>query len=182
MKTYIINAFRFIFALVFIFSGFVKGIDPLGFTYKIEDYLIAFGPQFETIIFLAFPTAVFLCALEFIIGFNLMLGIYKKRTSILGLIFMGIMTPLTLYIAIYNPVTDCGCFGAALVISNGVTFYKTGGLSAIIVILFIYRQEIKPLYSHNTRWIMSLYGFLFMIILSLYCYTIYPLSIFVHMK
>ena len=71
VKKIILNLSRFIFATVFLFSGFVKAIDPLGSTYKIQDYLASFGPSFDMFSFLAFPGAIFLSALEFIIGFNI---------------------------------------------------------------------------------------------------------------
>ena len=106
---------RLILGLVFVFSGFVKVIDPLGLTYKIEDYLTAFGGFFSGFSFLALPLGVALPVLELVIGLNLLFKIKYRLTSILAMFFMLVMTPLTLYIALYNPVTDCGCFGDALV-------------------------------------------------------------------
>lgn len=174
-KKIIINICRFIFAAVFIFSGFVKAIDPLGFSYKIEDYLINFGSFFSAISFLALPVAITLSAIEFFIGFCFLFGIYTKRTSILALIFMAVMTPLTLYIALFNPVTDCGCFGDALIISNWTTFYKNIVLSAFVIFIFINHKQVKPVFGRETQWILSIYGFIFMVALSLYCYAHLPI-------
>jgi len=140
MRKVIINVCRFVFAGVFIFSGFVKLVDPLGFTYKIQDYLTAFGPFFETFSFLALPVSVLLSALEFLIGINLLLGIYRKLTGILAVLFMVVMLPLTLYIAVFNPVTDCGCFGDAVIIDNWSTFYKNIFLSGIAVFICFQRR------------------------------------------
>src|SRR5659263_944 len=120
---------------VFVFSGFVKAIDPLGSTYKFEDYFQAFGGFFESLTFIAFPAAIFLSTLELLIGLNLIFRVHIRTTSILALLFMLVMTPLTLYIAIKNPVTDCGCFGDALVISNWATFYKNIVLIAVVIII-----------------------------------------------
>jgi uncharacterized membrane protein YphA (DoxX/SURF4 family) len=128
---------RLVLGLVFVFSGFVKVIDPLGLTYKIEDYLTAFGGFFSGFSFLALPLGVALPVLELVIGLNLLFKIKYRLTSILAMLFMLVMTPLTLYIALYNPVTDCGCFGDALVISNWQTFAKNVVLIILAFILLI---------------------------------------------
>lgn len=175
LRKILINGCRFLFAVIFIFSGFVKLVDPLGFTYKIEDYLTAFGPFFETFSFLAFPASVLLASIEFLIGINLLLGIYRKYTAILAVMFMAVMLPLTLYIAIFNPVADCGCFGDALIIDNWSTFYKNIILSIIAVLLFYFRGDIIPFISHKYRWIATAYVFLFSILLSVYCYLNLPI-------
>ena len=175
MKKIIVNVIRVIFAGVFLFSGFVKAIDPLGFTYKMQDYLTAFGGFWEMFTILAFPMSIFLSALEFWIGFNILFGIYRKQTTILGILMMAMMTPLTLYVAIFNPVTDCGCFGDALVIDNWTTFYKNIFFSAFAVILFIWRAEMPPLFSKKSRWFVSAYAFVFIVALSIYCYRNLPI-------
>jgi len=123
-KTFIIllEIIRLLLAAVFIFSGFVKAIDPLGSTYKFEDYLNAFGGFFGQLTFMAFPAAIALSTLELAIGLCFLLKIKLKTTSLAALLFMLFMLPLTLYVALANPVTDCGCFGDALIISNWATF------------------------------------------------------------
>lgn len=143
---------RLIFGAVFVFSGFVKLIDPLGFTYKIQDYLTAFGGFFEAFIPLALPAAVACCTLEFVIGLNLIFNIRIRLTTFLGLLFMLVMTPLTLYIAIANPVSDCGCFGDALIISNTATFVKNIFLLLIIIILFVSHKRIHPIFTPAIEW------------------------------
>jgi len=110
------------------FSGFVKAVDPLGFTYKIQDYLITLN---LTALFpLALPGAVLVVVGEFALGLFLLLGIYRKWTTRLIVLFMIFYTPLTMWAAIANPVEDCGCFGDAIIISNWQTFYKNGVLLA----------------------------------------------------
>ena len=134
----ILSVARILLGLVFVFSGFVKAIDPLGFTYKIEDYLRAFGGVFEQFSVVAFGVAVALSTLELLIGLNLIFKVKLKLSILLALLFMAVMTPLTLYIALKNPVSDCGCFGDALVISNWATFYKNIVLTALAVLLLIF--------------------------------------------
>ena len=121
-KRWILIICRFVFGLTFLFSGFVKAVDPLGTTYKISDYLDAFSLGFFSD--LSLLAAFLLIILEFTIGFNLVFGIQVKKTAWIAAAFMLVMTSLTLYLAIANPVSDCGCFGDALKISNWMTFYK----------------------------------------------------------
>ena len=182
MKKIIVNLLRFAFAAVFIFSGYVKLIDPLGFTYKIKDYLASFGEFFQMFDVLAFPAAIAAAAIELIIGINLLLGIYRKKTTILAILFMAVMTPLTLYIAISDSVKDCGCFGDALVISNWETFWKNIVLDAIIITLFICRNDIIPFLGRKMRVVAVLYAAIFSVGLSVYCYRHLPLIDFLPYK
>ena len=115
---------RTLLALTFLFSGFVKAVDPLGTVYKIEDYLKAFGGLFTDLLPLAGTAAVCLIAVEFVLGFCMLFNVRTNWTSWLSLAFYLVMTPLTLWIALTNPVTDCGCFGDALVLTNWQTFWK----------------------------------------------------------
>lgn len=133
---------RVLLGIVFIFSGLVKAIDPLGTTYKIEDYLKAFGGFFTDLIPLAGVAAVCLIALEFLLGICLLCNIRTQWTSWLTLLFYCVMTPLTLYIAIANPVSDCGCFGDALVITNWQTFWKNVVLIILAIILVVLRRDV----------------------------------------
>ena len=141
IRTILILIFQVLLGATFIFSGFVKAVDPYGFVYKIQDYLAAFGMEFFYP--LASLAAVVLITLEFLLGINMLLGMHVKTTYIFTLIFMGVMTPLTLYLALFNPVKDCGCFGDALIISNWETFWKNIVLSALAVFVFIFRKEVK---------------------------------------
>ena len=133
--------FRILFGVLFIFSGFVKGVDPLGFTYKIEDYLLAAGPFFAQFSTFALPVAIALSSIEFLIGVCILLGVRLKEISILGLFFMLVMTPLTLWVALKNPVTDCGCFGDALVIGNWTTFWKNVVAHSRHEICFVFQAQ-----------------------------------------
>jgi len=173
--SFLLQICRYVLGGVFIFSGFVKAIDPLGFTYKIEDYLTAFGGIFGSITVIAFPAAILLSALELAIGLSLFFKIYLKQTSLLALLFMMVMLPLTLYIAIKNPVTDCGCFGDALVISNWATFYKNIVLLALVLIVIRFSKVIRPLFARGVQWVVLLLFFGIGVGLSIYCYLHQPL-------
>jgi len=173
---------RLLFGAVFVFSGFVKAIDPLGSTYKIEDYLRTFGGFFESLADYAFPLAIALSTIELLIGLNLIFKIQLNITSILGLLFMIVMTPLTLYIAIKNPVTDCGCFGDALVISNWATFFKNLVLISLIILILVYQSKFRPFLSLKVQQIGTVTFIVAGILLSIYSYRHLPMIDFLPYK
>ena len=110
---------RVLIGVVFIFSGFVKAVDPMGGAIKIDDYLSAFG--LEALQPFSVVMSFNLSAIEFTLGVCTLLGVYRRYVSFLVLLFMAFMTPLTLYLALFNPVSDCGCFGDAIVLTNWET-------------------------------------------------------------
>ena len=128
---------RLIVGMVFIFSGFVKAVDPLGSAYKFADYFTAFGLDFLDM--LALPMGIFLSAFELVLGFNLLLGYRRKVMYVILMWFMSFFTILTLALAIFNPVSDCGCFGDALILTNWETFFKNLVLMVFVLILFFSR-------------------------------------------
>ena len=131
---------RWFVGILFLFSGFVKGIDPAGFQYKLEDYLEAFHlPIFGLLVI---PGSFLLPFAEFAIGITLLAGILSRLSIKLAFAFMLFFTPLTFYLALKNPVTDCGCFGDALVISNWQTFYKNVVLIILVFLLLINRKNL----------------------------------------
>ncbi len=144
---------------VFIFSGIVKAVDPAGFAIKMEDYLHAFGLySFDSLsILLSFT----LCAFEFALGVCMLMGVYRKFTSILVVIFMAFMTPLTLYLAIFNPVSDCGCFGDAVVISNWQTFWKNLVLLAASIVVLKNNYRLLQVYTIKAYWFVAIFSYLF---------------------
>lgn len=162
----VLTAARILFGITFVFSGFVKAVDPIGFAYKIEDYLIAF--QLIPFIPLALTFAVTLILVELLLGVFILLGLYRKLSTAMGVLFMAVMTPMTLYIAIKNPVEDCGCFGDALVISNWDTFYKNIVLVLLAVLLLVYHKRIKPLFTNKSKGLVVGFVFLFSLLFCLY--------------
>lgn len=157
---------RILFGVTFIFSGFVKAVDPIGFTYKIEDYLISF--QLTQFISLALTFAVVLIIVEFLLGVFILLGLYRKITIPAAVLFMLAMTPMTLYIALENPVKDCGCFGDALIIDNWSTFYKNIVLLTLTIFLFVYRRNIRSFFSNKTKHYVLGFLVLFSLLFCLY--------------
>lgn len=133
---------RVVVGAVFIFSGFVKAVDPAGFIIKLQDYFTAWGLEFLHP--LALVLTLSLISLEFLIGFGLFLNIRIRESSLGALVFMILFTPLTLYLAIFNPVTDCGCFGDALVLTNWQTFWKNIFIDIFVVIIYINRKRYIP--------------------------------------
>ena len=133
---------RTILALTFLFSGFVKAVDPLGTVYKIEDYLKAFGGFFTDLLPLAEVAAIILISVELILGVCMLLNVRTPWTSWISLLFYLVMTPLTLWIALTNPVSDCGCFGDALVLTNWQTFWKNIVLLSFVMVLLLCRKAI----------------------------------------
>lgn len=169
------NVCRFLLAAVFIFSGFVKAVDPLGSFYKIQDYLTAFGiaAWFPTYLQLLF--AIVLSALEFSVGVFLFFGIRRRFATTLALLLMIVMTPLTLYLALANPVSDCGCFGDAWVLTNWETFGKNVVLFIAAVSVFKGGKQIIRFITAKMAWMVSMYTFFFVFVLSFYCLDNLPI-------
>src|SRR5574344_2481173 len=110
--------------------------------YKIQDYLQAFGMISWVPVSFPLLAAIAMALLEFGMGCYLLMGIRKRFTSIVVLLMMVVMTPFTFYLALTNPVSDCGCFGDALVLTNWETFFKNLGLILFTGILFIHRRTL----------------------------------------
>jgi len=130
---------RILTGLIFIFSGFVKGIDPMGTAFKLEDYFTAFNVGFLD--GLALPLAIMLCLVEFMTGMMLLTGSLVRLASWMAALFMALFTPLTLVLAVFNPVADCGCFGDAIVLTNWQTFFKNIVITLLVVFIFIRRDD-----------------------------------------
>jgi uncharacterized membrane protein YphA (DoxX/SURF4 family) len=164
---------RIFLGAVFTFSGFVKAVDPWGSAYKIHEYFVAL--ELDAYDFMAMPAAFFQSAVEFGIGVCLLLGVYRYFNAFLSLLIMLFMTPLTLWIALKNPVTDCGCFGDALVISNWQTFYKNIFLLAATILLTTRHTLMQSLFTKKSYRMASVWPYLFIIGLSFYCYQYLPI-------
>lgn len=130
---------RLILGIVFVFSGFVKAVDPLGSAYKFADYFNAFKLGFLD--FLSLPMGIFLSAFELLLGIVLILGYRRKITYLVLMWFMSFFTFLTFILAIFNPVSDCGCFGDALILTNWQTFLKNVVLMGLVLPLYFHRKK-----------------------------------------
>ena len=169
---YIRLAARLLVAFVFLFSGFVKGIDPLGSTYKFVDYFEAFGMPFLEP--LAFSLAILLNALEFALGLGLLLQVKMRINAWLVLIFMSFFTLLTFLLALYNPVSDCGCFGDALILTNWETFWKNVIIMIPVLIIFFQREQFHSSYSSARQWLLWSIGPILLLLISWYNYNHLP--------
>lgn len=167
------NSSRILVGLVFIFSGFVKGIDPIGTKIKFSDYFIAFGmEQLEP---LAFTLAILLILFEFMLGVALIVNFKLKVTSWITLIFMGLFTLLTLYLAIENPVSDCGCFGDAIIMTNWETFWKNVAITGLSIIVFMNRNNLKEIPRPKIQYSILSIAFVFLVAIIFYCYNHLPI-------
>ena len=166
---------RFVLAIVFIFSGFVKAIDPLGTQYKIQDYFDAFGWAGIFPDNIPFLASVLLGMLEFCLGIYLFFGIRRIIAPRAVVAVMVVMTPLTFWLALDNPVSDCGCFGDAVVLTNWETFGKNVVLLVMSLVVLKWRKRIFPLATTRFDWLIALYGFLYILCMTIYCYRHLPI-------
>ncbi len=164
---------RILTGIVFIFSGFVKGVDPLGSTYKFTDYFNAFHLGFLEP--LALPLAILLSSAELVLGISLLLGYRMKVVAWAVLLFMSFFTVLTFILALTNPVTDCGCFGDALILTNWETFFKNIFLMVLVLIIFAGRFNYDPLRDPVIEWGVILLFFVASVFFSVYNYLHLPL-------
>jgi uncharacterized membrane protein YphA (DoxX/SURF4 family) len=162
MMRYLKIISRIILGILFVFSGFVKAVDPLGSAYKFHDYFHAFN--FGFLDWFTLPLAILLCTAEFIAGVSLISGI-RIRTGIwVAGLLMLLFTPLTFILALTNPVSDCGCFGDAVKLTNWQTFGKNIILIIPAIFLFSSRKTIDPVFSKLREWtIIFIFSIIFML-------------------
>lgn len=155
---------RLVVSLTFIFSGFVKLVDPLGSAYKFEEYFSANVLNMEFLIPYALPFAILLILVEIMLGVTLLLG-YLPKLTVWGLaVIMLVFLFLTWYSAYYNKVSDCGCFGDAIKLSQWGTFNKNVVLMALVIFLLFKIDLIKPIFSASVvKWLsfLSFVSFLY---------------------
>lgn len=137
----------------FCISGLAKGIDPWGTFYKMSEYLEALHLPFAEWPNVVLTLSFVLFSLEFLIGVCLMTGCFRKAAPILAALVMIVMLPLTLWIAVADPVADCGCFGDFLVISNWATFFKNVVLAIAVVWLVRFNREAICLITPSVQWL-----------------------------
>jgi len=142
---------RILVGVLFIISGLIKLNDPVGFSFKLQDY---FAPEVLNLEFLApyaLVLAVFVVIFEVLLGVMLLVGYAKKITLWSLLLMIVFFTFLTFYSAYFNKVTDCGCFGDAIKLTPWESFSKDIVLLVLILIMFYGRKYIHPLFSKNVR-------------------------------
>ncbi|MDD6280996.1 MAG: DoxX family membrane protein [Bacteroidales bacterium] len=159
---------------VFIISGLAKAIDIWGFVFKIEEYLSVWHMmQPRSLVLMG---AILLSGYEFVFGLLLLLGCYKRVAVWALTATMAVMLPLSLYLAVANPVTDCGCFGDFWVISNTLTFVKNLIITAaLIALLWLNPRLHQGLFQPAIQWIVGAIISLYIVIVALYGYNIQPM-------
>lgn len=145
---------RLLVAALFIFSGFVKLVDPLGSAYKFQEYFSADVLNMEFLIPYALPFSILLIIAEIMLGVMLLIGFKPKFTTWSLFLITLLFLFLTWYSWTYDKVTDCGCFGDAIKLTPKETFYKNVILIVLIAFLIFAVKHIKPLFSKNlSKWL-----------------------------
>ncbi|WP_302951806.1 BT_3928 family protein [Leyella stercorea] len=171
-----VNVCRFVLAATFIFSGYVKAIDPLGTLYKLKDYAAAMSLNGLLPDWALVGVAIALGALEFALGVFMLFAVRRHVVSRITLAFMTAMTVLTLWIFVADPVKDCGCFGDALKLTNGETLLKNIVLIACAALVAWRPADMARFISRSNQWIVRYYTVAYIVITSVYC--LYTLPIF----
>lgn len=159
---------------VFVVSGFTKGIDIWGLEYKISDYLAAFGWTSWASPYVGF-VSVMLPWFEFVAGLLLAIGSFRRLSVWLLLASMVFMLPLSAYIAVVSPVSDCGCFGEAFQISNTATFIKNIIITACLCILLKYNTCLRSMYGPAVQWLTVVIPSVYILIIMAIGFYIQPL-------
>ena len=176
LRITVVNVCRFVLAATFIFSGYVKAIDPLGTLYKLKDYAAAMSLNGLLPDWALVGVAIALSALEFALGVFMLFAVRRHVVSRITLAFMTAMTVLTLWIFVADPVKDCGCFGDALKLTNGETLLKNIVLSACAALVAWRPVDMARFISRSNQWIVRYYTVAYIVITSVYC--LYTLPIF----
>lgn len=176
LRITVVNVCRFVLAATFIFSGYVKAIDPLGTLYKLKDYAAAMSLNGLLPDWALVGVAIALGALEFALGVFMLFAVRRHVVSRITLAFMAAMTVLTLWIFVADPVKDCGCFGDALKLTNGETLLKNIVLAACAALVAWRPVDMARFISRSNQWIVRYYTVAYIVITSVYC--LYTLPIF----
>lgn len=171
--TAVVWLLRVVIGGTFVISGWAKCDDIWGTVIKIGEYLTAWGIEMPRAIVVA--GAVGLAATEGVSGVLLLTGCYRRTVTWVMAAMMAVMLPLTAYIALYSPVSDCGCFGDFLVLSNTATFWKNVALTAGIVFLLKYNAKVAAGYHSYGQWIIGALASAYFLIISGIGFTMQPL-------
>ena len=145
---------RLIAGAAFIVSGWAKLVDPSGFVFKIREYLNVWGLSDSFPLEVILIAAVGISLFELITGVLLATGSLRRAAPCCGVLMMLFMLPLTAWIAVADPVSECGCFGDLWVVSNTFTFFKNLLLTALLILALIWHEAAAPLYRPVLQWIV----------------------------
>lgn len=170
----IVWTLRIIVGATFVFSGFAKTVDPWGFIYKMYEYLSAWGIDWAPrgIVFMA---AMFISAYEFSAGLMLLIGAFRRISVYALMCLMAVMLPLSAYIWIASPVADCGCFGDAVVISNGAAFAKNIVIVAALVVLIPRNMLVRGIVAPLYQWLPLSAAIIYCVVIGIIGYQVQPI-------
>lgn len=152
---YLVWISRIIVGLLFIISGLIKLNDPMGFSFKLEEYFSIGVLNLPFLMPMALGISIVLVIVEVLLGIFLLLG-FKPKFTLWSLLSMIVFfTFLTFYSAYFNKVTDCGCFGDAIKLTPWESFAKDVLLLVLILVLIIGRKHIRPLLAPRANWIVA---------------------------
>ncbi len=156
----IVHISRVLVGVLFIFSGFIKLNDPIGFSYKLQEYFSADVLNLPFLEPYALLISVFVVVFEVVLGVFLLVG-YKPKFTVWSLLLMIVFfTFLTFYAAYFEKVKDCGCFGDFLKLKPWESFWKDVVLLFFILLLFFGVKHITPLYSKLLTTVLAMVGFI----------------------
>lgn len=164
---------RVVLGSTFMLSGAVKAIDVYGFIYKLEEYAEVWDVAISFPLLLT--AAAFLITFEFVCGLLLFVGAYRRMVVYALSVFMSVMLCLTLYIWIADPVSDCGCFGDFIILSNSATFWKNVVICILMALLWSNNAKVKGFYHPNFQWGALVLGTVYLLSILLYGYFVQPM-------
>lgn len=172
-QRWVVWTLRVLVGGVFVFSGMVKAIDPWGGLYKITEYFasVNIGITHES----ALVLSCLLSSFEFAVGLLLLVGAFRRTIVWLLSAFIAVMTAITVWIFFANPVSDCGCFGDALVLSNGATLAKNIVLCLLMVALAKYNHKVAGIYHYHLQWLVCVFSAAYTLSISLIGYFAQPI-------
>lgn len=169
----ILNLFRILVGVLFIFSGLIKANDPLGLSYKMDEFFEVLHLHFLIPLSLAF--SLMMNAFEIIAGIAVLLGYRMRIFSLLLLLLIIFFTFLTGFALFSGEIRECGCFGDCIKLTAEQSFWKDVILLVMIVVIFIYRKQIKPLFSNKTTGVLMIIGVLIPVIMQWYTLAHLPI-------
>jgi len=156
---YLLWLLRIIVGVLFIFSGLIKANDPLGLSYKMNEFFEVWN--MTGLMSWSLALSVLMIGFEIIAGIALLLGASFRIFSFLLLLLTGFFTFLTAYVYLTDKIKECGCFGDCIKISNAETFWKDVILLALVLVLFAFRKRIKPIFPGKTTSVLMVLVFIF---------------------
>jgi len=173
--TFLTNLCRFLLAGVFVFSGLVKANEIIGTQYKIQEYFVAFGWNDAIRSDIPLYFAIMLCVVEFVLGIHLLFGVWKRLTTNITCLLLAYFTAITFWIAIDNKISDCGCFGEVLTLSNWQSFFKNVILLIAAFFITTNTKSLKPLFHPRMAWFTTIWSLVSIVSLIVYSSRHLPL-------